>query len=237
MLGVNVTIHDETSIGDGCVIEDGAVVGKRPRLSRHSTTPRSGQRGAAIAAGVSIGTHSVIFAGATIEADVVIGDQCFIRERTRLGPSCVIGRGSVVEPDVTIGARCRIQTNVYLTRATLLEEDVFVGPRRAHDQRRHDGPPRRELRAARGDTTARVSRWRRRGVAPRYRGRRGGVRRRGRGRHTRRPAPRPRHGRPSTPRAGNRRRGPARALALDGERPMITQMPANRSPALDPVTA
>ncbi len=128
MLGVNVTIHDETSIGDGCVIEDGAVVGKRPRLSRYSTTPRSGLHGAAIAAGVSIGTHSVIFAGATIEPDVVIGDQCFIRERTRLGTGCVIGRGSVVEPDVTIGARCRIQTNVYLTRATLLEEDVFVGP-------------------------------------------------------------------------------------------------------------
>jgi len=128
VLGVNVTIHDETSIGDGCVIEDGAVVGKRPRLSRYSTTPRSGLHGAAIAAGVSIGTHTVVFAGATIESDVVIGDQCFIRERTRLGMGCVIGRGSVVEPDVSIGARCRIQTNVYLTRATLLEEDVFVGP-------------------------------------------------------------------------------------------------------------
>jgi len=128
ILGAQVTIHDGTTIGDGCVIEDGAVIGKRPRLSRHSTTPRSGLRGAELASGVSVGTHSVVFAGAVIERDVVIGDQCFVRERAHLGAGCAIGRGSVVEPDVTIGARCRVQTNVYLTRGTLLEEDVFVGP-------------------------------------------------------------------------------------------------------------
>jgi acetyltransferase-like isoleucine patch superfamily enzyme len=128
VLGVNVTIHDGTSVGEGCVIEDGAVVGKRPRLSRHSTSPRRGLQGADLAAGVSIGTLSVVFAGAVIEAGVVVGDQCFIRERTRLGAGCAIGRGTVIEPDVAIGARCRVQTNVYLTRATVLEEDVFVGP-------------------------------------------------------------------------------------------------------------
>jgi len=40
----------------------------------------------------------------------------------------VIGRGSVVENDVRVGARVRVQTNVYLTAGTVVEDDAFVGP-------------------------------------------------------------------------------------------------------------
>jgi acetyltransferase-like isoleucine patch superfamily enzyme len=40
----------------------------------------------------------------------------------------VIGRGSAVDNDVAIGARCRIQTMVYITAHSLIEDDVFVGP-------------------------------------------------------------------------------------------------------------
>jgi acetyltransferase-like isoleucine patch superfamily enzyme len=128
ILGANVTIHDGTVIADGCVLDDGAVLGKRPRLSRHSTTLRGGLHGLEIRNGTCVGTHTVIFAGALIEEDVVIGDQCFIRERAHLLAGCAIGRGSVVDPDVSVGTRARIQTNVYLSRGTLVEADVFVGP-------------------------------------------------------------------------------------------------------------
>jgi acetyltransferase-like isoleucine patch superfamily enzyme len=40
----------------------------------------------------------------------------------------VIGRGSVVDNDVSLGARVRVQTSVYLTAFTVVEDDVFVGP-------------------------------------------------------------------------------------------------------------
>jgi acetyltransferase-like isoleucine patch superfamily enzyme len=40
----------------------------------------------------------------------------------------MIGRGSVVDNDVTIGARARVQTNVYLTAYSQVDDDVFVGP-------------------------------------------------------------------------------------------------------------
>jgi acetyltransferase-like isoleucine patch superfamily enzyme len=40
----------------------------------------------------------------------------------------VIGRGSVVDNDVSLGARVRVQTNVYLTAFTVVEDDVFIGP-------------------------------------------------------------------------------------------------------------
>jgi acetyltransferase-like isoleucine patch superfamily enzyme len=51
-----------------------------------------------------------------------------VRERARIGEGSVIGRGSVVDNDVVVGARVRVQTNVYLTAFTLIEDDVFVGP-------------------------------------------------------------------------------------------------------------
>ncbi len=65
-----------------------------------------------------------------------------MRERASIGEGSVIGRGSVVDNDVVVGARVRVQTNVYLTAFTLVEDDVFVGPGRDHHQRRHDGAAR-----------------------------------------------------------------------------------------------
>jgi acetyltransferase-like isoleucine patch superfamily enzyme len=69
-----------------------------------------------------------VFAGASIGAEAIIGDQSFVRERSAIGEGSVIGRGSAVDNDVQIGARVRVQTGVYLTAFTILEDDVFVGP-------------------------------------------------------------------------------------------------------------
>jgi acetyltransferase-like isoleucine patch superfamily enzyme len=51
-----------------------------------------------------------------------------VRERTVIGPQTVIGRGSAIDNDVMIGARVKIQTNVYITAFSVIEDDVFVGP-------------------------------------------------------------------------------------------------------------
>ncbi len=126
--GAHVTIHDGTVIGDGCVIEDGVVLGKRPRLARHSTAPRSELEGLWLGPRVTVCANAVVLAGARIEAEVILGDQSFVRERAQVGADSVIGRGSVVDPEVRIGARVRVQTNVYLTQSSVVEDDVFVGP-------------------------------------------------------------------------------------------------------------
>jgi len=125
--GSHVVVHDGTVIGDDCWIEDHAVLGKRPRLARHSSA--GGEVGALeLGAGATVGTGAVVFAGASVGAQAILGDQSFVRERTLIGERTVIGRGSVVDNDVVIGARVRVQTNVYLTAFTIVEEDVFVGP-------------------------------------------------------------------------------------------------------------
>jgi acetyltransferase-like isoleucine patch superfamily enzyme len=125
--GAHVVVHDGTVIGEGCVIEDHAVLGKRPRLARGSSA--QGDVGALeIGERVTVCAGAVVFAGASVAEESILGDQSYVRERSCIGPRSVIGRGSVVDNDVVVGARVKIQTNVYLTAFTVIEDDVFVGP-------------------------------------------------------------------------------------------------------------
>ncbi len=125
--GAHVVVHAGTWIADGCVIEDHAVLGKRPRLASGSSA--AGEVGRLeLGKDVKVCAGAVVFAGARVEEGSIIGDQSYVRERTRIGPGTVIGRGSVVDNDVEVGARVRVQTSVYLTAGTKIEDDVFVGP-------------------------------------------------------------------------------------------------------------
>jgi acetyltransferase-like isoleucine patch superfamily enzyme len=125
--GAHVVVHDGTVIGAGCVIEDHAVLGKRPRLARGSSA-RGAVGALRLGERVTVCSGAVVLAGASIAEEVILGDQSYVRERSRIGAGSVIGRGSVVDNDVVVGARVKVQTGVYLTAFTVIEDDVFVGP-------------------------------------------------------------------------------------------------------------
>jgi acetyltransferase-like isoleucine patch superfamily enzyme len=125
--GAYVVVHAGTRIGAGCVIEDHVVLGKRPRLARSSSA--RGEVGCLeLGERVTVCSGAVLLAGATIGEEAILGDHSFVRERSLVGPGSVIGRGSVVDNDVRVGARVKVQTGVYLTAYTVVEDDVFVGP-------------------------------------------------------------------------------------------------------------
>jgi acetyltransferase-like isoleucine patch superfamily enzyme len=125
--GAYVVVHDGTTIGDGCVIEDHVVLGKRPRLAPGSSAAGEVSR-LELGKEVKVCSGAVVFAGAQVQERVILGDQSFVRERSRVGTGSVIGRASTVDNDVYVGARVRVQTGVYLTAFTIVEDDVFVGP-------------------------------------------------------------------------------------------------------------
>jgi UDP-2-acetamido-3-amino-2,3-dideoxy-glucuronate N-acetyltransferase len=125
--GAHVVVHDGTVIGDGCVIEDHAILGRRPRLSARSSA-RGDIGRLSLGERVTVCAGAIVFAGATIGDEAILGDQSFVRERSTVGAGSIVGRGSVVDNDVSIGARVRIQTNVYLTAFSIVEDDVFLGP-------------------------------------------------------------------------------------------------------------
>jgi acetyltransferase-like isoleucine patch superfamily enzyme len=128
VIGCNVVIHGLVEVDPGCVIQDGAVLGKLPKLAAHSTASRDLPAPLRVGAGAAICTQAIVFAGATIGPGAIVGDQAYVRERATVGERSVVGRGSAVDNDVTIGARVRIQTGVYLTAHSTVEDDVFIGP-------------------------------------------------------------------------------------------------------------
>jgi UDP-2-acetamido-3-amino-2,3-dideoxy-glucuronate N-acetyltransferase len=127
-IGANVVIHAGTVVEDGVTILDGAVLGKRAMPSARSSAPRDVSAPLVLGSAATVGTGAVLFAGATIGAGALVGDQSFVRELAEVGEGTVVGRGSAVGPRATVGARVRLQTNVWITDLTVVEDDVFVGP-------------------------------------------------------------------------------------------------------------
>ena len=121
-------VHPGTIVGDGCKILDYAVVGKQPTLSPRSTAKREELPPTELGAGTIVSTGALVFAGTTIGARVILGDQSCVRERVRIGDDVVVGRGSLVENDTTIGALTKIQAHAYITAYSTLEEHVFIAP-------------------------------------------------------------------------------------------------------------
>jgi UDP-2-acetamido-3-amino-2,3-dideoxy-glucuronate N-acetyltransferase len=126
--GANVVVHDGVIIGDDVVVQDGAILGKRPKLAPTSGAAPVGDDPLVIGDGAAICAQAIVFASAQVGAGSIVGDQAFVRERSTIGAGSVVGRGSAVDNDVAIGDRVRIQTSVYITGFSVVEDDVFVGP-------------------------------------------------------------------------------------------------------------
>jgi acetyltransferase-like isoleucine patch superfamily enzyme len=122
------TVYPGTVLGEGVTVLENAVVGKQPSLSPRSTTKREPLEPTRIGDGTTVSTGAIVFAGTTIGARVILGDQSCVRERVTIGDDVVVGRGSLVENDTTIGALTKIQADAYITAYSTLEDNVFIAP-------------------------------------------------------------------------------------------------------------
>jgi acetyltransferase-like isoleucine patch superfamily enzyme len=127
-ISLYAVVHHGVELGEGVVVEAGAVLGKRARLRSGSRAPRDDLGPLVVGAGATICAGAVVYAGAAIGAGAIIGDQAHVREGAVVGAGAVIGRGSSVEFGVRIGERALIQSSVYVTAGTVVEDDVFIGP-------------------------------------------------------------------------------------------------------------
>jgi acetyltransferase-like isoleucine patch superfamily enzyme len=122
-------IHEGVVLGRDCLIEAGAVLGKRPRLRPGSSAASPRELDPLVLEdGVTVCCGAIVYAGARVGAGAILGDQCQVRERTVIGPGSVVGRASCVDFDARVGARVLIQTGVYVTSGSVVENDVFLGP-------------------------------------------------------------------------------------------------------------
>jgi acetyltransferase-like isoleucine patch superfamily enzyme len=114
-------IFPNVHIGEGTVVQDGAIVGQPPRgkVSGELPTHIGGQ-------GI-IRAGTVIYAGTTIGAGFNAGHGAVIRERNVIGDRCSVGSNAVLEPGNTIGNGTRIHSQCFLENVTLGDR-VFLGP-------------------------------------------------------------------------------------------------------------
>jgi acetyltransferase-like isoleucine patch superfamily enzyme len=128
LFGAHVVVEDGTVIGDGCIVEHGAVLGKAPRLARSSSASRAAPAPLELGRAVTVCAGAVVYAGARLGDEAIVGDGAQVRERSIIGAGSVVGRASSIDNDVVIGERVKIQTNVYVTGFSVVEDDVFIGP-------------------------------------------------------------------------------------------------------------
>jgi UDP-2-acetamido-3-amino-2,3-dideoxy-glucuronate N-acetyltransferase len=128
-LGANVVVHAGVTVEAGCVLQDNVVLGKLPQLSARSRASREPAGATSIGSGARVCTAAVVFAGARIGAATILGDRNMIRERTRIGPEVAFGSGVVIGAGVCVGARVRAQTYTSIVTGSLVEDDVFLGPK------------------------------------------------------------------------------------------------------------
>ncbi len=128
-IGHHVTLHSGTKIGAGVRIDDGAVIGKLPmRAANTAVTKEQELPPAIIGDRCIVGTHVVIYRGATLGQKVLVADLSTVRENVTVGDFTIIGRGVAVENFCTIGKYCKLETNVYITAYSTVGDRVFVAP-------------------------------------------------------------------------------------------------------------
>lgn len=75
-----------------------------------------------------IHTTATIDPGATIGNETKIWHHVHVMSGASIGAQCVLGQNCFVASSVRIGDGCRIQNNVSLYDGVILEDAVFVGP-------------------------------------------------------------------------------------------------------------
>lgn len=117
-----VQVYPGVEIGEGVVLEPPLVLGKPPRGRE------PGELRLVIGAGAVIRPFTTIYAGTVLGPGVQTGQCVSIREDNEIGEGASIGTGAILEFGNRVGARSRIHSGCFL-ELTIVEEDVFVGPR------------------------------------------------------------------------------------------------------------
>src|SRR5436190_6483218 len=127
-VGNGVTLYPGVAIAAGCVVLDGAVVGRIPISNATTTRPISSQFGeVTVGSGSIIGANSVLYANIQLGEQVLIGDLASIREGCTVGDRAIIGRGVMMLYNCSVGAFTRVQDQAHLVGDMQIEEHVFIG--------------------------------------------------------------------------------------------------------------
>ncbi|MBX9968379.1 N-acetyltransferase [Priestia aryabhattai] len=128
VIGHNTVILTGTKIGNNVEIGSNCVLGIQPSSHKKMRKINQNYNQLVIENNTRIGNMVSIYLGTLISENVFIGDHASIRENVLVEEGTVIGRAAIVELNSKIGKYCTIQTLVYVTGDTVIEDNVFIGP-------------------------------------------------------------------------------------------------------------
>lgn len=129
IIGNNVVIHNGSKIGNNVRIDDNTVIGKKPMRAVNSIFKDEKELlGAQISDNCLVGAGVIIYCGCEIGENTLVADLSTIRENVIIGSKTIIGRGVAVENFCKVGSNCKLETNVYLTAYSEVEDYVFIAP-------------------------------------------------------------------------------------------------------------
>ena len=128
-IGHRSVIHSGVVLEDDVVIGDGTILGVRPVKAKTSTLSGDGRlESLVVGRGSVIGNLAILYAGSRIGPECFIADGAQVRERCHLGSRVIVGRGATIENDTMVGDFSKLQTGVYLTAHSTVEDRVFLAP-------------------------------------------------------------------------------------------------------------
>ncbi|MCY0865529.1 MAG: DapH/DapD/GlmU-related protein [Sulfobacillus sp.] len=127
-LGHYVVVHAGVVIENGVTVGDGTILGKIPQAGRTSTLKTTELGPLVIGQGTVIGAHAILYRGSVIGPECYIADSAQIRERCELGQRVLVGHLATIENDTRVGDFTKLQTGVYLTAKSEVEDHVFLAP-------------------------------------------------------------------------------------------------------------
>jgi len=129
IIGNNVVVHPDSIIGSNVRIDDNTVIGKLPMKAANSATTKDvAPPRCTLGDDCIVGTSVVVYRGCSVGNKVLIADLSTVRENVQIGTGTIIGRGVAIENFCNVGEYCKLETNVYLTAYSTVEDRCFIAP-------------------------------------------------------------------------------------------------------------
>jgi len=132
VISSSAVVGQGVSIGPFTVVRAGAVIGENSKIGSHCdigvSSSKPSLNGTLIGAGSVIRSHSVIYDGASLGAELSTGHHVCVREGTVVADGVSLGSYSDLQGDCRRGRFSRIHSNVHVGQSTVIGDYVWVFP-------------------------------------------------------------------------------------------------------------
>ena len=125
------TVYGRSTIGENCYIAPSVIIGHPAKDEKDLLLQGREDEvdGAVIGDGCILRAYGIIYSRARLGQRVQTGHHYLVREDSTVGDGTLIGTGVTIDERCTIGKGVSIQTGVYIPTGSIVEDQVFLGPR------------------------------------------------------------------------------------------------------------